>query len=400
MRSSLAGFGHLAAGALYSRPMRYAMIMAGGAGTRLWPMSRKDRPKQLLPMIQREGPQEPTSLLAIAAERLEGLIPEGQRYIVTAEGYREPITRDLPGFTGDRIIGEPMGRDTVNAVGLAAAIFQKLDPDAVFAVFTADHIIEPREKFQSLIDLGFRLVEADPSRLVTFSIKPTYPATGFGYVERGMPIDGVEGAKGLAFRVARFVEKPDLPRAAAYVQSGVFGWNSGMFVWKAATFMEALRKLKPESFEGLQRIQEAWGTERQQEVLREVYPTLPKISVDFAVMEPVAKAKDRQFTVCTVLMDLSWLDVGSWPSYGQTLKPDSAGNRVALLARGEEGPGSAVLEGSSGNLVINARPGHTVALLGCKDLIVVHTGEATLVMPRDKAESLKDLHARVPDELK
>src|SRR6185295_4630269 len=164
--------------------------------------------------------------------RLEGLIPEAQRFIVTAEGYRDIIRRDLSAFPDDRIVGEPMGRDTVNAVGLAAAIFQKLDPEAVFAVFTADHIIEPREKFQQLIDLGFRLVEADPSRLVTFSIKPTYPATGFGYVERGMPLEGVDGAKDLAYRVARFVEKPDLPRATAYVQSGVFGWNSGMFVWK------------------------------------------------------------------------------------------------------------------------------------------------------------------------
>jgi mannose-1-phosphate guanylyltransferase len=384
--------------------MRYAMIMAGGAGTRLWPMSRKDKPKQLLPMIQSSGQAgdsaQPESLLGIAAQRLDGLIPTAQQFIVTAESYREPIRRDLPAFTDDRIVGEPMGRDTVNAVGLAAAIFQKLDPDAVFAVFTADHIIEPREKFQSLIDLGFRLVESDPSRLVTFSIKPTYPATGFGYVERGAPIDGVEGAKGLAFKVARFVEKPDLPRATAYVQSGVFGWNSGMFVWKAATFMDALHKFKPESYEGLKRIQDAWGTDRQQAVLNEVYPTLPKISVDFAVMEPASKSRDRQFSVCTVLMDLSWLDVGSWPSYGQTLQPDASGNRIALLARGDEGPGKAVTESSTGNLIVNARPGHTIALLGCKDLIVVHTEEATLVMPRDKAEALKDLHSKVPSELK
>lgn len=381
--------------------MRYAMIMAGGAGTRLWPMSRKDRPKQLLPIIEQPGDPAPRSLLEIAAARLEGLIPPEGRFICTAEAYRAAIRDRLPGFSDDRILGEPMGRDTVNAVGLAAAVFQKLDPDAVFAVLTADHIIEPRDKFQSLIDLGFRLVEQDPSRLVTFSIKPTYAATGFGYVERGTPLDDLQGAQGLAFKVARFVEKPDRPRAEAYVQSGVFGWNSGMFVWKAATVMEALRKFKPESHEGLVKIQEAWGTPSQRQVLEAVYPTLPRTSIDYAVMEPAAKSRDRQYTVCTVLMDLTWLDVGSWPTYGQTIAPDKQNNRVAFATGAADGTkGQSVLVNSSGNLVVNPVPGHTVALLGCKDLIVVHTEGATLVMPRDRAEELKELHGAVGDELR
>jgi mannose-1-phosphate guanylyltransferase len=376
--------------------MRYAMIMAGGAGTRLWPMSRKDRPKQLLRFIEQPGDAEPRSLLELAAHRLEGLIPPEQRYICTAEGYRAAIRAALPEFDDARILGEPMGRDTVNAVGLAAAVFQKQDPDAVFAVLTADHIIEPRDKFQSLIDLGFRLVESDPSRLVTFSIKPTYPATGFGYVERGTPLQNIPGGDGLAFRVQRFIEKPDLPRAKAYVESGFFGWNSGMFVWKAATVMEALRIFKPESHEGLKKIQDAWGTDRQGQVLAEVYPTLPRTSVDYAVMEPAAKAKERQFSVCTVLMDLKWLDVGSWPSYGQTVEADKQGNRVALRSAG----GKTALHNGGGNLVVNAVRGHTVALLGCKDLIVVHTEDATLVMPRDQAEGLKELHGQVEEGLR
>jgi mannose-1-phosphate guanylyltransferase len=382
--------------------MRHAMIMAGGAGTRLWPMSRKDKPKQLLRFIEQPGDAAPLSLLEIAARRLEGLIAPEHRYICTAESYRSPIREALPEFADDHILGEPMGRDTVNAVGLAAAVFQKLDADATFAVLTADHIIEPRDKFQSLIDLGFRLVEQDPSRLVTFSIKPTYPATGFGYVERGMPL-GVPGADGLAFRVQRFIEKPDLPRAKAYVESGFFGWNSGMFVWKAATVMEALKQFKPESYEGLMKIQEAWGTDRQKAMLAEVYPTLPKTSVDYALMEPASKHKDRQFIVCTVLMDLKWLDVGSWPSYGQTVEADKQNNRVAFQRGGESASGTAgksVLVNSTGNLVVNPVAGHTVALLGCKDLIVVHTPEATLVMPRDQAEQLKDLHGKVDESLR
>jgi mannose-1-phosphate guanylyltransferase len=388
--------------------MRYAMIMAGGAGTRLWPMSRKGLPKQLIPLIESNAAHTPPnaasdagprSLLEISAARLEGIIPADRRYICTAEAYRAGVRQALPQFTDDRILGEPAGRDTVNAVGFAAAIFQKLDPDAIFAVFTADHIIQPVDRFQAMIELGFRMVEADPSRLITFSIKPTYPATGFGYVERGMPLDDVDGARGLAFKVARYVEKPDLPRATAYVQSGVFGWNSGMFVWKASTFMDALRRYKPESHEGLLKIQQAWGTPEQEEVLKQVYPTLPRISVDYAVMEPAAKDRDRPYTVCTVMMDVEWLDVGSWPAYAETLEPDAHGNRIAPAGRPSP-LHAALMESSSGNLVVNPVEGHTVALLGCKDLIVIHTVDATLVMPRERAEELKLLHQQLPEDLK
>lgn len=382
--------------------MRYAMIMAGGAGTRLWPMSRKDKPKQLLRFIQpRHGSQPgnlPLSLLEIAAHRLEGLVPTERRFICTAEGYRATIRDDLPEFTDDRILGEPVGRDTVNAVGFGAAVLSKLDPDAVFAVLTADHIIEPLEVFRDRMDLGFRLVEADPRRLVTFSIKPTYPATGFGYVERGRPIRdaAIPGAENLAFRVERFVEKPDLHRAQAYVQSGLFSWNSGMFVWKASTFLDCLQRWKPESHAGMMEIHDAWGTPRARDVVERVYPTLPKISVDFAVMEPASKAAaagDASVNVCTVLMDVHWLDVGSWPAYAETLAPDAADNRTA-------GAGTAMVVNGSRNLVVSAAPGHLVTVLGADDLVVVHTADATLIMPRAKAEELKTLHARVDEKLK
>lgn len=392
--------------------MRYAMIMAGGAGTRLWPMSRKDRPKQLLKFIHAKGAKEGAkasearSLLELAAERLEGLIEPKRRFICTAEAYRDAIRRDLDAFSdkngNERILGEPVGRDTVNAVGFGAAVLHKLDKDAIFAVLTADHIIEPREVFRERMDLGFRLVEEDPKRLVTFSIKPTYPATGFGYVERGSPIRGAKSAEAkgkdgktqhLAFHVERFVEKPDLPRAQAYVQSGHFGWNSGMFVWKAATFLDALEKYQPKNHEGLMKLADAWGTKKQKAVLDEVYPQLPKTSVDYGVMEPASKDKKATFTICTVQMDLEWLDVGSWPAYAQTLAADSAGNHAA-------GPGETLLVKCKDSLVVNPEKGHTVALLGCEDMIVVHTKDATLVMPRARAEELKELHGLVAEGLK
>ncbi|MDX2148755.1 MAG: mannose-1-phosphate guanylyltransferase [Planctomycetota bacterium] len=421
-----------------SCPMRYAMIMAGGAGTRLWPMSRKSAPKQLIKFIERSAtggdkgsasrPSGQRSLLELAAARLEGLVPPERRYICTAEAYRPAIRSDLPSFTDDRILGEPQGRDTINAVAFGAAVLSKRDPEAVFAVLTSDHIIEPDEVFKDRMNIAFKLVEADPRRLVTFAIKPTYPATGFGYVQRGMPIhlpgagptsgaalgnsgssaqasstDASGSASGpQAFLVERFVEKPDLARAQAYVQSGEFGWNSGMFVWQAHKFLECLHRFKPECHAGIMEIQDAWGTPRQDAVLNRVYPTLPKVSVDYGVMEPVAAAMkpgpdgkpvDSIAYVCTVPMDVRWLDVGSWPSYAQTLEPDSSGNR-----RAGAGP-SMVVQGKN-NLVVNARPNQTIAMLGVDELIVVQTADALLIMPRAKAEELKTLHGMLNEDLK
>jgi mannose-1-phosphate guanylyltransferase len=376
--------------------MRYAMIMAGGAGTRLWPMSRQGMPKQLARLFTGTAGQR-DSLLGLAYHRLHGLIPAERRLICTSESYRAEITAQISGITNDQILGEPVGRDTVNAVGLTAAVLALRDPKAVFAVLTADHVIAPPDKFRTLLDAGFALVEEDPTRLVTFSVKPTYPATGFGYVERG---PALTGSAGPAFRVERFVEKPSAERAQAYVESGAFGWNAGMFVWSASTFLDCLRRYKPDSHEGLMKIQRAWDTPDRAKVLAEVYPTLPKISVDYAIMEPASREQARtagkaseptSIKLCTVVMDLDWLDVGSWPSFGETLTPDNDGNRTS---------GRAVLHEGKGNLVVNDDSGHIVAVLGAEDLVVVHTREATLVMPKSKAQDLKTLHARLPDALK
>jgi len=371
------------------------MIMAGGAGTRLWPLSRQQTPKQLLQFIRRPGDPQPRSLLELAAGRLEGLVPSERRYICTGEAYRRAIREKLPGFADSRILGEPMRRDTLNAVGFAAAVFHRDDPEAVFAVLTADHIIEPDAVFKERMDLGFRLVEDDPSRLVTFSITPTHGATGYGYVERGEPITDVEGCardgRQLAYRVSRFEEKPDEERAEEYFKSGRFGWNSGMFVFHAGTMLKCVERFQPEGHPGLMRIQEAWGTDEQQTVLLDVFPKLPKTSIDYGVMEPASEASD--LAVCMVEMDVSWTDVGSWPSYEQTLEADGAGNRLTGL-------GPTVQADCARTLVVNEDGKHTVAMLGCEDLIVVHTPEATLIVPRDQAERLKELHAKLAEGLR
>jgi mannose-1-phosphate guanylyltransferase len=357
--------------------MRYAMIMAGGSGTRLWPMSREARPKQLIPFLNGK------SLLQAAAERLNGVVPQERRAICTNEHFRAAIRAALPEFSDSRILGEPCGRDTLNAVGLTAAILQREDPEAVFAVLTADHLIEPQEEFARRLNVGFSLVERDPARLVTFGITPTFPATGYGYVERGPAIAGFDDA----YRAKRFVEKPDRERAEAYLATGNFSWNSGMFVFNATTVMEAIRRYRPDTFEGLTRIADAWESPQRSATLAALYPSLFKISVDFGLMEPASR--DERLSICVVPMAINWMDIGSWPTYAATVDADASANR----ARGQH-----VSEASHRCLVVSDDPYHVVATIGCEDLIIVHTADATLVCRADQAERVKAIAGKVPEQ--
>lgn len=370
--------------------MRYAMIMAGGSGTRLWPMSRDGQPKQLIKFIHQND--RTVSLLEIAADRASALVPKDKQYICTGERYRSQIRQGLPSFDDAHILGEPQPRDTVNAVAFAAAVFAKENPDAIFSVLTADQLIEPADVFNNAMELGYTLVEQDHSRLVTFGIKPDHPATGYGYIERSEPLKDInnkiiEGA----FKVARFVEKPPLEKAEAYVQSQRFDWNAGMFIFHAQTLLKLYKRFMPDNAKLIEQLAGAWGTDQQQSVLDEIYPKLKKTSVDYGIMEPAAG--ERDVTIVGVKMDIQWLDVGSWPAYGETLKPGADNNKSA-------GVNIATFDAHNNIVIGESDPNHTIALVGCDDLIVIRTQRATLVIPKDRAQDIKKLHDLLPPELK
>lgn len=359
--------------------MKYALIMAGGAGTRLWPFSTRRRPKQLIPLHKGK------SLLGLAVDRLDGFVPAKRRLICTGEQFREAIREALPDFTDDQIIGEPEGRDTLAAVGLPAAIVAQRDPDAVMAVVTADQIIEPKDLFLKRLKIGCKLIDKHPNALVTFGIEPTEPRTDYGYLHLG---DAVKGSAH-SHQTRAFREKPDRATAETYFDDpdGAYLWNAGMFVWRADTLLAAIAKYEPEVHAGLTEIAAAWDTDQRSAVLARVYPTLKRISVDFAVMERAAV--DDAFKLMTVAMPVRWLDVGAWPSYASTLELDGSGNRAST---------DNVMLDTTNAIVISDDPDHLIATVGVNDLIVVHTANATLICPRDKAEDLKRLHEAIGKE--
>ena len=352
--------------------------MAGGSGTRLWPLSRAGRPKQLLDVVQgADGTAH--SLLAEAFGRLRAVLPADRIWVCTAARYGEQVAAALPDLRPDRLVLEPVARDTANAVGLAAALVADVDPEAELAVVSADHVIRPVERFAAVLETAYRALAARPDSLVTLGISPTGPATGFGYVQRGAPTE-VPGVS----EVAGFREKPDRATAEGYLASGEYLWNSGMFVWRARTVLDALARHLPETSAGLGRIVAAGPGPARDAVLAEVFPTLPRISIDYAVLEPAAEEPGR---VLVADLDVRWLDVGSWPALAATLATE-AGNAVRGLA---------VLVDGSGNIVFSDDPDHLVALVGLRDHVVVHTADVTMVCPVADAERVKQLLAAVEE---
>lgn len=339
--------------------------MAGGAGTRLWPISRRLRPKQLMRLFDGESP------LQMAAKRLESLFDPARTWIITSAAYLDLVADELPRLPRENLIGEPTGRDTANAIGLAAHLIARRDPSATMAVFTADHIIRPQQPFEAAIRAGLDAAEAHPAALVTFGITPTAAHTGYGYVRRGATASpGVQ-------RVAEFKEKPTLTVAENYLASGEYLWNSGMFAWRVAAIIDELRRHLPENADALAALADGWGRLPAEEIARR-FESLRKISIDFGVME---KARH----VLMVEMNCEWLDLGSWTAVAKMAEPDEQGN-IALVAE------SVVMSGMN-NIVVSDQP-HLVALLGVDDLVVIHSPDATLICHRERVEEIKELANR------
>ncbi|MCX7031127.1 MAG: sugar phosphate nucleotidyltransferase [Spirochaetes bacterium] len=357
--------------------MRFALILAGGSGTRLWPMSRSDVPKQLIPLLNGR------SLLSLSYGRLEGLVEAARRFVCAGEAHRTVILQGLPGLDPENFLGEPTGRDTLNALAYSAAVIERLDPDATMGVFTADALIDPDDRFRQIVSSGYEIAERSGNALVTFGISPTHHATSFGYLKLG------EHHSGEARIVTQFREKPEKQVAEQWVSQGPghYLWNSGMFVWKAATFLDCVRRYEPETHAAILRIVEDRGRAEFPATIGAVYPKLKKISVDYGVMERAAC--DPALQVVAVPMDISWTDVGTWPAIADFFPRDQAGNSCATER--------SILVDSSGTFVASSDPAHVVAVFGGHDLIVVHTPDATLVCRRDNAEGVKKLQTLVAE---
>ena len=349
-----------------AHPELYAVIMAGGSGTRFWPASRAGRPKQFLP-ISGERP-----MIVETYRRMEGLVPPERVLVVTAASQAELVRRALPELPPENVLSEPEARNTAPCVALAAFEVARRDPDAVQAVLAADHVIEPADSFRAtLAAAADEAARADC--LITFGVKPAFPATGYGYVETGAELEPSNGIP--VHAVARFVEKPDRARAEEFVASGRFFWNSGIFVWSTSSILAAVERFMPEAWEGLRSVQA--GAD-----LAAVYAGLPAQPIDVAVME-------RADNVRMLPIDYTWNDVGSWAALAELTPADEEGNHP-VLSDGAR----LVAEDASGCLAY-AEGGRVIALVGVRDLVVVQAGDATLVCPRDRAQDVKRIVERL-----
>lgn len=356
--------------------MIHGVIMAGGAGTRFWPASRKQNPKQLLNLL---GDR---SMLQSTVDRLSELGGAEQVMIVTNQVLVEPIRSQLPEVPAESIVGEPAKRDTAPCVGLAAALVAAKDPEGVMVVMPADHVIQPKDQFTDAMKHAVALVEQEPDRIVTFGIRPSYPAEVFGYVERtGEPLDGQTGEGLPTYRVKQFREKPDAQTACEFVEAGCFYWNSGIFVWKAKTILAALKKLQPQMYAHIERIGQAVGTADFDEVLQKEFAAIEGISIDYAVME-------HYENVLVVQAPFQWDDLGNWTALPRLSGTDEDGNTISAKHLGI----------GTTNSVVRSEDDHLIVTLGMDDCIVVRTPDATLVARKDREAEVKEIVKKLEEK--
>lgn len=350
--------------------MLHAVIMAGGVGTRFWPQSRRRMPKQFLRLTGT------STLIQQASERCHPTIPDERTWIVTGAAHSVETARQLPEVPSEQILVEPCGRNTAPCIGLAAIQLLAVDPDAVMLVMPADHVIQPTEQFRRAVEQAVTLIEKEPSTLVLFGVEPTYPATGFGYIQRG---ERIQTQTCPTYRVKSFQEKPNLLTASRFMATSEYYWNCGIFVWKAQTILDALTKFSPEIATILERLRAGIDSDRWHKLLETEFPQMPSISIDYAVLE---KAADQ---VCVLEAPFEWDDVGSWHALPRLIPADREGNTIDGLCCPIDTEGC----------IVRTSNEHLIATIGIKDLIIVHTDSATLVADKRDEGSLKKLIAEL-----
>jgi mannose-1-phosphate guanylyltransferase len=343
----------------------YAMIMAGGGGTRLWPMSRQDTPKQLLPLV------EDDSMFKVSVKRLAPLFPPENIYVVTGRRYFDTLHSDVPEIPEENFIIEPYGRNTAPAAALGLTVILKRDPEATIAIMTSDHHITRKEDFRNVLSAAYDL--AQEGYIVTLGIAPAFPATGFGYIQRGELLSKINGFD--CYKSLGFTEKPDLEKAKEFLASGEFSWNSGMFIWKAQQAMDEYQRLQPEMYEQLQEIAKTVDTPDFEEKLASVWDNMRSIPIDIAIME---QAKN----ITVIPVDIGWNDIGSWAALFEVLKLDKFGNHF----KGKS-PNKVALD-TKNTLVYSDK---LTVTIGIEDVIVVETPDALLICHKDRTEDVKEV---------
>lgn len=353
--------------------MLHAVIMAGGAGTRFWPASRALKPKQLLDLVGER------TMIQATVDRLEGLVPAERTWIITNEQLVEPIAEQLPALPRKSIIGEPCKRDTAPCIGLAAAMILHDDPAATMVVLPADHAIEPVSTFRDALAYAADLVEEEPSRIVTFGIRPTYAATCYGYIEFGETL--VETSRESSsnsvrpfptHKAKKFREKPNAATATEFLATKRFFWNSGIFVWKAKTIRSSLERFEPNMQRRLQTIADSLGSADFPNIFVNEFTAIQGKSIDYAVLE-------HHDNVVVIEAPYHWDDVGNWQSLARLRGQDDDGNTIVGRHIGVQTSGS----------IVRSSDDHLVVTLGMKDCIVVHTPDATLVANKNDEEAMR-----------